>query len=123
MASSGKKPGRPGAVRRTSRGPAVGSGGQGRQALEGKKPTPKAEDRPYHPAGKAKAAKERYAAAGGKGKPGAPAHRNARRVRRARERDSGAGDESGHPDSRGDEAGARPAGRVRLGAPGSGAEG
>ncbi|GGF18994.1 23S rRNA (guanosine(2251)-2'-O)-methyltransferase RlmB [Subtercola lobariae] len=71
MASSGKKPGRPGAVRRTSKGPAVGSGGQGRQALEGKKPTPKAEDRPYHPAGKAKAAKERYAAAGGKGKPGA----------------------------------------------------
>ncbi|RFA07240.1 23S rRNA (guanosine(2251)-2'-O)-methyltransferase RlmB [Subtercola boreus] len=69
MASSGKKPGRPGAVRRTSRGPAVGSGGQGRQALEGKKPTPKAEDRPYHPAGKAKAAKERYAAAGGKAKP------------------------------------------------------
>ncbi|GAA0997896.1 23S rRNA (guanosine(2251)-2'-O)-methyltransferase RlmB [Subtercola frigoramans] len=72
MASSGKKPGRPGAVRRTSKGPQVGSGGQGRQALEGKKPTPKAEDRPYHPAGKAKAAKERYAAAGGKGKPGAP---------------------------------------------------
>ncbi|MEA9985827.1 MULTISPECIES: 23S rRNA (guanosine(2251)-2'-O)-methyltransferase RlmB [Subtercola] len=69
MASSAKKPGRPGAVRRTSRGPQVGSGGQGRQALEGKKPTPKAEDRPYHPAGKAKAAKERYAAAGGKGKP------------------------------------------------------
>ncbi|MEF2976800.1 23S rRNA (guanosine(2251)-2'-O)-methyltransferase RlmB [Subtercola sp. YIM 133946] len=75
MASSGKKPGRPGAVRRTSKGPTVGSGGQGRQALEGKKPTPKAEDRPYHPAGKAKAAKERYAAAGGKGKPGQPEKR------------------------------------------------
>src|SRR6195952_4019737 len=69
MASSGKKPGRPGAVRRTSRGPAVGSGGQGRQALEGKKPTPKAEDRPYHPAGKAKAAKDRFAAAGGNRRP------------------------------------------------------
>ena len=56
---------RTGAVRKGSRGPQVGSGGQGRQALEGKKPTPKAEDRPYHPAGKAKAAKDRFAAAGG----------------------------------------------------------
>ena len=60
------KKSRPGAVRKKSRGKAVGSGGQGRQALEGRGPTPKAEDRPYHPAGKAKAAKERYAAAGGK---------------------------------------------------------
>ena len=55
--------GRPGAVRKASRGKQVGSGGQGRQALEGKKPTPKAEDRPYHPAGKRKAAAERYTAA------------------------------------------------------------
>lgn len=54
--------GRPGAVRKGSRGKQVGSGGQGRQALEGKGPTPKAEDRPYHPAGKRKAAAERYAA-------------------------------------------------------------
>lgn len=60
------KHGRPGAVRKKSRGPQVGSGGQGRQALEGKKPTPKAEDRPYHPAGKRKAAAERYEASGGK---------------------------------------------------------
>lgn len=57
------KSGRAGAVRKKSRGKAVGSGGQGRQALEGRKPTPKAEDRPYHPAGKAKAAKERLDAA------------------------------------------------------------
>lgn len=57
------KGGRPGAVRKTSRGKAVGSGGQGRQALEGRGPTPKAEDRPYHPAGKAKAAKTRLEAA------------------------------------------------------------
>ncbi|AXH36632.1 23S rRNA (guanosine(2251)-2'-O)-methyltransferase RlmB [Humibacter sp. BT305] len=70
MAKS-QKPGRAGAVRKSSKGRAVGSGGQGRQALEGKKPTPKAEDRPYHPAGKAKAARERYLAAGGKGRPGA----------------------------------------------------
>ncbi|GAB3573062.1 23S rRNA (guanosine(2251)-2'-O)-methyltransferase RlmB [Leifsonia lichenia] len=69
MKNSGGKP-RAGAVRKSRKGPQVGSGGQGRQALEGKKPTPKAEDRPYHPAGKAKAARERYVAAGGRGKPG-----------------------------------------------------
>ncbi|MFS4507478.1 23S rRNA (guanosine(2251)-2'-O)-methyltransferase RlmB [Clavibacter sp. Sh2141] len=57
------KPSRSGAVRKTKKGPLKGSGGQGRQALEGKKPTPKAEDRPYHPAGKRKAAKDRYDAA------------------------------------------------------------
>ncbi|MFT2694297.1 23S rRNA (guanosine(2251)-2'-O)-methyltransferase RlmB [Clavibacter zhangzhiyongii] len=57
------KPSRSGAVRKTKKGPLKGSGGQGRQALEGKKPTPKAEDRPYHPAGKRKAAKDRYEAA------------------------------------------------------------
>ena len=66
MKSSGANKPRAGAVRKTRKGPQVGSGGQGRQALEGKKPTPKAEDRPYHPAGKAKAAKERFVAAGGK---------------------------------------------------------
>ncbi|CAN5328393.1 23S rRNA (guanosine(2251)-2'-O)-methyltransferase RlmB [soil metagenome] len=65
MKSSGNKP-RAGAVRKSRKGPQVGSGGQGRQALEGKKPTPKAEDRPYHPAGKRKAAAERFEAAGGK---------------------------------------------------------
>ncbi len=73
MKSSGNKP-RAGAVRKTSKGAQVGSGGQGRQALEGKKPTPKATDRPYHPAGKRKAAAERYEAAGGRKKttPDAP---------------------------------------------------
>ena len=60
---------RAGAVRKGRSGAQVGSGGQGRQALEGRKPTPKAEDRPYHPAGKAKAAKERYAASAA-GRPG-----------------------------------------------------
>jgi 23S rRNA (guanosine2251-2'-O)-methyltransferase len=75
MKSSGANKPRAGAVRKTRKGPQVGSGGQGRQALEGKKPTPKAEDRPYHPAGKAKAAKERFVAAGGTKRPsstGAP---------------------------------------------------
>ncbi len=69
MKTPGPRHGRPGAVRKKSKGPQVGSGGQGRQALEGRKPTPKAEDRPYHPAGKRKAAAERYEAAGGKRKP------------------------------------------------------
>ena len=67
MKNPGNKP-RAGAVRKSSTGKQVGSGGQGRQALEGRKPTPKAEDRPYHPAGKRKAAAERYEAAGGKAK-------------------------------------------------------
>jgi 23S rRNA (guanosine2251-2'-O)-methyltransferase len=58
---------RAGAVRK-SKSKQVGSGGQGRQALEGKGPTPKAEDRAWHPAGKRKAAEERYRAAGGKGR-------------------------------------------------------
>lgn len=57
-----KRMGRPGAIRKKSRGKAVGSGGQGRQALEGRGPTPKAEDRPYHKAYKAKKAKERLEA-------------------------------------------------------------
>ncbi|GLK17182.1 23S rRNA (guanosine(2251)-2'-O)-methyltransferase RlmB [Herbiconiux flava] len=94
MAKSGSaRPSRAGAVRKSSKGRAVGSGGQGRQALEGKKPTPKAEDRPYHPAGKAKAARDRFAAAGGKGRPGArsssergqdaPRSAPARRVKKA----------------------------------------
>ena len=77
MKSSGNKP-RAGAVRKTSKGPQVGSGGQGRQALEGKKPTPKAEDRPYHPAGKRKAANERYEAAGGRKKSTTDGPRHAR---------------------------------------------
>jgi 23S rRNA (guanosine2251-2'-O)-methyltransferase len=67
MKSPGNKP-RAGAVRKGRKGPQVGSGGQGRQALEGKKPTPKAVDRPYHPAGKRKAANERFEAAGGRKK-------------------------------------------------------
>ena len=71
------KSSRPGAVRKKSRGAAVGSGGQGRQALEGRGPTPKAEDRTWHAKGKEKLARDRYAAAGGKdprrgGKPDRP---------------------------------------------------
>jgi len=87
--NTGGKP-RAGAVRKSRKGPQVGSGGQGRQALEGKKPTPKAEDRPYHPAGKAKAARERYAAAGGRGKPGQA---------RGRDQEQGYGQGRGRSDS------------------------
>ncbi|MEV8135944.1 23S rRNA (guanosine(2251)-2'-O)-methyltransferase RlmB [Microbacterium aurantiacum] len=64
------KPGRPGASKGNKKGPTKGTGGLGRKSLEGKGPTPKAEDRAWHVAGKRKAAAERYAAAGGKGKPG-----------------------------------------------------
>ena len=70
--TDGARKGRPGAVRQGSKGKQVGSGGQGRQALEGKKPTPKAEDRPYHPAGKRKAAAERYEASAGRPRAAAP---------------------------------------------------
>lgn len=41
---------RRGAIRKSKKGPSVGSGGQRRQALEGRGPTPKAADRPKHKA-------------------------------------------------------------------------
>ena len=47
---------RKGAVRRKGKGNTAGSGGRVKRGLEGKGPTPKAEDRPYHPAHKAKKA-------------------------------------------------------------------
>lgn len=45
------------------KGPTKGTGGKGRRSLEGRGPTPKAEDREYHPAAKRKAARERYESA------------------------------------------------------------
>jgi 23S rRNA (guanosine2251-2'-O)-methyltransferase len=59
------KPGKPGG-RKSKKGPTVGTGGHGRKALEGRGPTPKAEDRTYHVAGKRKAAQERLEAARGR---------------------------------------------------------
>ncbi|AYF97416.1 23S rRNA (guanosine(2251)-2'-O)-methyltransferase RlmB [Protaetiibacter intestinalis] len=56
------KPGRPGA-RKSKKGATTGTGGHGRKALEGKGPTPKAEDRSWHVAGKRKAANDRLEAA------------------------------------------------------------
>src|SRR4051812_6671097 len=54
--------GRPGAIRKKKKGPTVGTGGHGRKALEGKGPTPKAEDRVYHKAYRDKQLAERSAA-------------------------------------------------------------
>jgi 23S rRNA (guanosine2251-2'-O)-methyltransferase len=78
------KPGRPGARRSsTKKGATKGSGGQGRKALEGKGPTPKAEDRAWHPAGQRKAAQERFVAAGGRPKPRATSVNRAPRAKDA----------------------------------------
>ncbi|QAY73302.1 23S rRNA (guanosine(2251)-2'-O)-methyltransferase RlmB [Agromyces protaetiae] len=94
MKGSSGKP-RSGAVRKGGHGKQVGTGGHGRKSLEGKGPTPKAEDRAWHPAGKAKAARERYAAAGGKGVPGQRAQRpGAPRGASGAQRRSKSGDES-----------------------------
>jgi 23S rRNA (guanosine2251-2'-O)-methyltransferase len=62
------KQGKPSRGNSKKKGPTKGTGGHGRKALEGKGPTPKAEDRGWHVAGKRKAAQERYVAAGGKPK-------------------------------------------------------
>lgn len=54
---------RRGATRKpgSKKGATVGTGGKGRRALEGRGPTPKAEDRPAHPAARRKIAAERPA--------------------------------------------------------------
>ncbi len=51
---------RAGAVRKagSKKGAQVGTGGHSRKALRGKGPTPKAEDRTYHPAHQRKIAAE-----------------------------------------------------------------
>lgn len=53
--------GRRGAIRKpnSKKGPRVGTGGHSRRGLEGKGPTPKAEDRVYHAAHKRKVAREK----------------------------------------------------------------
>ena len=55
---------RKGAVRKRGKGNTAGSGGRVRRGLEGKGPTPKAEDRPYHKAYRSKQAAARKATAG-----------------------------------------------------------
>ena len=66
------KLGRPGAAKGKKK-PTVGTGGHVRKGLEGKGPTPKAEDRPYHKAYKSKQRAEANAAKGGRGEKSAPA--------------------------------------------------
>jgi len=56
---------RRGAIRKTSKKPTAGSGGRVRRGLEGKGPTPKAVDRPYHKAHKQAQAKSAAAKGGG----------------------------------------------------------
>ena len=56
------KPGRPGAAKKSG-GKKVGTGGHGKQRLEGRGPTPKAEDRKGHKAFKERQQAERKAAA------------------------------------------------------------
>jgi 23S rRNA (guanosine2251-2'-O)-methyltransferase len=52
---------RQGAIRKSKKGPQVGSGGQSKRALRGKGPTPPAEARKGHPAARRAAAAERRA--------------------------------------------------------------
>ncbi|MEJ7834082.1 MAG: 23S rRNA (guanosine(2251)-2'-O)-methyltransferase RlmB [Nocardioides sp.] len=53
---------RKGAIRKTSKKPTAGSGGRVKRGLEGKGPTPKAKDRPYHKTHKAGQAARKQAA-------------------------------------------------------------
>jgi 23S rRNA (guanosine2251-2'-O)-methyltransferase len=71
MAAEGRRPG----GNRGKKGPTVGTGGHGRKGLEGKGPTPKAEDRVYHAAHKRKQASERLAAKRGEPRRSEPARR------------------------------------------------
>ena len=72
MASKGKRPG----TAKGKKGPTVGTGGHNKARLEGRGPTPKAEDRKGHKAFKGKRAEERRTA-GGKGEFLAPSARTA----------------------------------------------
>jgi len=96
---------RRGATRKpgSKKGATVGSGGKGRRALEGRGPTPKAEDRPYHAAAKRKAAAERAA-----GKGGRPPARTGERAATGRASGERAADRRAAPQRGG---AARPAGR------------
>ncbi|MBE7189309.1 23S rRNA (guanosine(2251)-2'-O)-methyltransferase RlmB [Jatrophihabitans endophyticus] len=63
---------RQGAIRKSKKGPQVGSGGQSRKALQGRGPTPPAEERKGHPAARRAAAAERRASGGSRGSSRAP---------------------------------------------------
>lgn len=78
-------PKRSGAIRKSKKGPSVGTGGYGRKALEGKGPTPKAEDRTYHKAYRSKELGERAAAKRVPAGKGAPRGRTGGRSKNAEE--------------------------------------
>jgi 23S rRNA (guanosine2251-2'-O)-methyltransferase len=63
---------RKGAIRKSKKGPQVGSGGQVKRALKGKGPTPPAEVRKGHPAARRAAAAERRGASSGRSPRDAP---------------------------------------------------
>jgi len=70
---------RRGAIRKGGKkGPTVGSGGQRRRGLEGKGPTPKAEDRPNHKAHKMAKAAAKRSGSGAPGRGGAAGGASAR---------------------------------------------
>lgn len=79
------KPSRPGAGNSKKKGAQKGTGGHSRKALEGRGPTPKAEDRSWHVAGKRKAAQQRFEAAGGNRKPAPKQPRDPNRAARVRD--------------------------------------
>ena len=70
---------RQGAIRKSKKGATSGSGGQGRAALRGRGPTPRAEDRTGHPAARKAAAAARRAATAPKTDRSAPPRRAAPR--------------------------------------------
>ena len=78
------KPGRPGASKGSKKGPTKGTGGKNKRSLEGRGPTPEGRGPRLAPRRQAQGRAERYAAAGGKGKPGSKAERTAPAARRRR---------------------------------------
>jgi len=65
--AKGGQGGRAGKTGSHRKGAALGSGGQGKQKLEGRGPTPKATERPHHPAARKAAAAAKRAASGSPG--------------------------------------------------------
>jgi 23S rRNA (guanosine2251-2'-O)-methyltransferase len=61
---------RKGAIRKTGKKPAAGSGGRVRRGLEGKGPTPKAKDRPHHKAHQQRQKQEKAQATRARRRPG-----------------------------------------------------
>ncbi len=69
---------RKGAIRKTSKKPTSGSGGRVRRGLEGRGPTPKAKDRPYHKSHQAQQGARSAQARADKDQPTRPKRRSAK---------------------------------------------